>query len=120
MTTRVAQVAQPTLETSVGATLQCQRAFSSTVMPNRADYQPLAQSADEEHGGNIFNSSETLPAGERQSRSLRRPSRPGPIDLSKLDAAFKRCVARIISVFYNAEFFVSMSLLDGQRALRKR
>lgn len=120
MTTRVAQVAQPTLETSVGATLQCQRAFSSSVMPNRADYQPLAQSADEEHGGNIFNSSETLPAGERQSTSLRRPSRPGPIDLSKLDAAFKRCVARIISVFYNADLFVSISHLDGQRALRKR
>lgn len=89
-------------------------------MPNRADYQPLAQSADEEHGGNIFNSSETLPAGTRQSRSLRRPSRPGPIDLSKLDAAFKRCEAGIISVLHGADFCVFMSYSDGQRALRRR
>ncbi|TDL24282.1 hypothetical protein BD410DRAFT_786387 [Rickenella mellea] len=51
-------------------------------MPNRADYQPLAQSADE---GAIAGSSNQAPP-----RRLRRLSRPGPIDLSKLDTAFKK------------------------------
>ena len=61
-------------------------------MPNRADYQPLAQSADEQDIENGLGTGQNgrLEAGSRRSRGLRRSSRPGPIDMSKLDAAFKR------------------------------
>ncbi|KAI0930568.1 hypothetical protein AcW1_009223 [Taiwanofungus camphoratus] len=51
-------------------------------MPNRSEYQPLAQNVDEE-----------VDVGEglsQPSPRLRRPHRPGNIDLSKLDSAFKR------------------------------
>lgn len=54
-------------------------------MPNRSDYQPLAQSAD---------TNDAVPTTPQRSsrRGLKRALRPGPIDLSKLDAAFKRWV----------------------------
>ena len=56
--------------------------------PNRAAYQPLAQSADEE-----ADVSEGL---SQPTRGLRRAHRPVHIDLSKLDNAFKRYVGRIV------------------------
>jgi phosphatidylinositol 4-kinase type 2 len=51
-------------------------------------YQPLSQSVDEETDvgdSSLQGSSPTQP-----TRALRRAHRPGPIDLSKLDNAFKR------------------------------
>ncbi|KAL5528252.1 LSB6 [Sanghuangporus sanghuang] len=61
-------------------------------MPNRAEYQPLSQSADgegEELDGNAAGPS-GLSASNRRSTGVRPSSRPGPIDLKKLDVAFKR------------------------------
>ncbi|KDQ57614.1 hypothetical protein JAAARDRAFT_177909 [Jaapia argillacea MUCL 33604] len=54
-------------------------------MPNRADYQPLSQSNDEEDVGDGLPVPATAP-----TRSPRRAARPVHIDLSKLDSAFKR------------------------------
>ncbi|GJE94494.1 hypothetical protein PsYK624_106640 [Phanerochaete sordida] len=58
-------------------------------MPHRADYQPLAQHADDDDEGDV---SEVLPAPVTapSRRAFRRSQRPGNIDLSKLDHAFKR------------------------------
>ena len=47
-------------------------------------YQPLAQSIEEE--------ADVTDSNLQTGRGLRRAHRPGPIDLSKLDNAFKRCV----------------------------
>ena len=61
-------------------------------MPSHADYQPLSQSADDdfdELGGNVAGPSVQTPS--RRPKGLKRASRPGPIDLKKLDVAFKRC-----------------------------
>ncbi|TFK54327.1 hypothetical protein OE88DRAFT_1732997 [Heliocybe sulcata] len=51
--------------------------------PSRSEYQPLAQSIEEEE-----DVAESLHASS--TRTLRRPSRPAKIDLTKLDTAFKR------------------------------
>ncbi|KAL4254266.1 Phosphatidylinositol 4-kinase [Abortiporus biennis] len=52
-------------------------------MPNRSEYQPLAQSADEEE-------TDVADSGLAQQAPSRRAPRPGHIDLRKLDSAFKR------------------------------
>lgn len=58
-------------------------------MPDRAEYQPLAQDVDDDRDEGV---AEVLPSPVTASRhGLRRPHRPGNIDLSKLDNAFKRC-----------------------------
>lgn len=62
----------------------------SLSMPSFPDYQPLAQSFDEEREALISNESSHAQSPSVRRTSLRRPLRPGPIDLSKLDAAFKR------------------------------
>lgn len=54
-------------------------------MPNRSEYQPLAQSVEDEE---TDVSEGILP---QPARGLRRAQRPVHIDLSKLDNAFKRC-----------------------------
>lgn len=61
-------------------------------MPDRAEYQPLTQHVDgddDEH-----DAPEGLPAPvtapPSKKRGMRRAQRPGNIDLSKLDNAFKR------------------------------
>ncbi|KAH8119500.1 phosphatidylinositol 3 and 4-kinase-domain-containing protein [Phellopilus nigrolimitatus] len=65
-------------------------------MPNRSQYQPLAQSVEDDVERAGANGAEPSPASSsRRSRGLRRASRPGPIDLSKLDAAFKRWTENI-------------------------
>ena len=57
-------------------------------MPNRSEYQPLAQSIEEEEEADVV---EGLPAAPvSPSRRMRRLHRPGNIDLSRLDSAFKR------------------------------
>jgi phosphatidylinositol 4-kinase type 2 len=56
-------------------------------MSNRAGYQPLSQSVEEADVGEGVQPS---PATQRLARRLRRAPRPGNIDLSKLDNAFKR------------------------------
>ncbi|KAI5120977.1 hypothetical protein M0805_006649 [Coniferiporia weirii] len=65
-------------------------------MPSRSDYQPLSQSVDDdfdEVGASGLGASAATTS--RGMGSLRRGSRPGPIDLSKLDAAFKRWTENI-------------------------
>ena len=57
-------------------------------MPDRSEYQPLAQAIDEEEEADV---SEGFQSSSNRS-GLRRPSRPRHIDLSKLDSAFKRFV----------------------------
>lgn len=58
-------------------------------MPDRAEYQPLAQDFDDNNSeGDV---AEVLPSPVTASRrGLRRGHRPGNIDLGKLDHAFKR------------------------------
>ena len=60
-------------------------------MPNRSDYQPLAQSAEE-----YADVASEAPSGARQKK----PGRPGAIDLSKLDAAFKRYGASFMVIVF--------------------
>jgi hypothetical protein len=64
-------------------------------MPDRSDYQPLPQSADDEPDldPDVF-STATSPSQPRM-RGIRRMNAPGAgaIDLRKLDAAFKRFVS---------------------------
>jgi hypothetical protein len=61
-------------------------------MPDRSEYQPLPQSVDDdpESDAEGLPSPVTNPSGPRHSN--RRMSASGPIDLRKLDAAFKRYV----------------------------
>lgn len=59
------------------------------IMPNRSEYQPLSQGIDEEEEADVV---ESLSPAPQPSPHLRRP---GNIDLSKLDTAFKR-YARIM------------------------
>lgn len=55
-------------------------------MANRSGYHPIAQSIEEE-----ADVGEGLPGlTPSATRGLRRTNRPGNIDLSKLDNAFKR------------------------------
>lgn len=60
--------------------------------PNRSEYQPLAQAAEDEEE----DVSEGL--APQRTRGLRRAQRPVHIDLSKLDTAFKR-YAFILALF---------------------
>jgi hypothetical protein len=59
-------------------------------MPDRSNYQPLPQTADDEPDldADVF----ATAAGPSQPRlrGIRRMNAPGAIDLRKLDAAFKR------------------------------
>ena len=55
-------------------------------MPNRSEYQPLSQGVDDEE----TDVGEGLPSPVTTPRGLRRLNKPGHIDLSKLDTAFKR------------------------------
>lgn len=60
---------------------------SATPMPDRSEYQPLPQNADDEPESDV----EGLPSpSSPRLRRNRRMSASGPIDLRKLDAAFKR------------------------------
>ncbi len=62
-------------------------------MPDRSEYQPLPQNADDEPESDAegLPSPVTNPSSPRLRRN-RRMSASGPIDLRKLDAAFKRYV----------------------------
>jgi phosphatidylinositol 4-kinase type 2 len=64
-------------------------------MPDRSDYQPLPQTADDEPDldPEVF-STATSPS-QPHVRGIRRMNAPGAIDLRKLDAAFKRFVISI-------------------------
>jgi hypothetical protein len=59
-------------------------------MPDRSNYQPLSQTADDEPDldADVF-ATATNPSQPRL-RGIRRMNAPGAIDLRKLDAAFKR------------------------------
>lgn len=59
------------------------------MVPNRSEYQPISQSADDLIGDLSNNDSGLLPTSSR-SRNKRRLARPGTIDLRNLDVAFKR------------------------------
>ena len=71
-------------------------------MPDRSDYQPLPQTADDEPDldPDVF-STATSPTQPR-ARGIRRINAPGAIDLRKLDAAFKRSVVSF-SFRYSSE-----------------
>lgn len=53
-------------------------------MPNRSEYQPLAQGLEEEEETDVAEGLSPAPQPSQRQR------RPGHIDLSKLDTAFKR------------------------------
>ena len=61
-------------------------------MPDRSDYQPLPQTADDEPDLDPDVFSTTTSPSQPHARGIRRMNAPGPIDLRKLDAAFKRFV----------------------------
>lgn len=79
-------------------------------MANRAGYQPLSQSAEEADVGEVLPSPVT-----HRTQGLRRPLRPGHIDLSKLDNAFKRSVHRAMLMLTD-----SYSRTGGLNPLRRR
>jgi hypothetical protein len=85
-------------------------------MPDRSEYQPLPQTADDEPDlePDVF-STATSPSQPRV-RGIRHMNAPvaGPIDLRKLDAAFKR------SVLFLCFKYASEQNQDGQSLLRKR
>ena len=54
-------------------------------MPNRSEYQPLAQGLEDDEETDVVEGLSPAP------RPSPRQRRPGHIDLSKLDTAFKRC-----------------------------
>ncbi|KAI0298495.1 phosphatidylinositol 3 and 4-kinase-domain-containing protein [Russula brevipes] len=60
-------------------------------MPDRSDYQPLPQTADDEPDldADVFATATSSPSRPRV-RGIRRMNAPGSVDLRKLDAAFKR------------------------------
>ena len=81
-------------------------------MPDRSDYQPLPQTADDEPDLDPEDfSTATSPT---RPRGMRRMNAPGAIDLRKLDAAFKRFV---VSFFRG---YASEQNLDGPSLSRKR
>lgn len=59
-------------------------------MPSRSEYQPLAQNADDDNEGDVGDLLPSPVTAAGPSTGLRRPQRPGHIDLGKLDTAFKR------------------------------
>lgn len=59
-------------------------------MPDRSDYQPLPQTADDEPDDGL--PSPVTSPNSPHPRDIRRMNAPGAIDLRKLDAAFKRYV----------------------------
>lgn len=59
-------------------------------MPTSAGYEPLPQHAEEDEAVNGGDHAQTVKPSRRQA--LKRPYKPGHIDLSKLDNAFKRYV----------------------------
>lgn len=77
-------------------------------MPSSAGYEPLPQHAEEDE--------ETANGGDHAhtAKARKRPYKPGHIDLSKLDNAFKRCGGRLSAgTRPDCE-------LGGQNPLRKR
>lgn len=70
-------------------------------MPNRSEYQPLAQSIDEEEEEDVVEGL-APPAPVSPSRRMRRLHRPGNIDLSKLDSAFKRYESHALCLGHTA------------------
>ena len=83
-------------------------------MPDRSDYQPLPQNADDEPDLDPeFFSTATSPT-QPPARGIRRMNAPGAIDLRKLDAAFKRFVVSL-SCGHASE-----RNQDGQSLSRKR
>jgi phosphatidylinositol 4-kinase type 2 len=63
-------------------------------MPDRSDYQPLPQTADDEPDLDPEDFTATSPT-RPLARGIQRMNAPGPIDLRKLDAAFKRFVVSL-------------------------
>ena len=84
-------------------------------MPDRSEYQPLPQNADDEPESDAegLPSPVTNQSGPHH-RSNGRMSASGPIDLRKLDAAFKRSV---VSLCFKC---ASEQNQDGQSPLHKR
>lgn len=86
-------------------------------MPDRAEYQPLVQDVDDNNSeGDV---AEVLPSPVTASRrGLRRPHRPGHIDLGKLDNAFKRCVRNVMLALCAAVLLTPLS--DGPSPLHRK
>jgi len=61
-------------------------------MPDRSNYQPLPQAAEDEPDidADVFATPTSPTQPQPRSRGIRRVNAPGAIDLRKLDAAFKR------------------------------
>jgi phosphatidylinositol 4-kinase type 2 len=64
-------------------------------MPDRSDYQPLPQTADDEPDLDPEDFSTATSPTRHHARGIRRMNAPGAIDLRKLDAAFKRFVVSL-------------------------
>ena len=91
-------------------------------MPDRAEYQPLAQDVDDNNSeGDV---AEVLPSPVTASRrGLRRGHRPGNIDLGKLDNAFKRYVKGRVYMFVlqaNLCFALRWTESIAQKVKRKK
>ena len=72
-------------------------------MPDRSDYQPLPQTADDEPDLDPDVFSTTTSPSQPRARGIRRMNAPGSIDLRKLDAAFKRFVISLSCKFVSEQ-----------------
>ena len=86
---RLGNRAVPTLIIHNAGFLDLQCLETLRAMPDRSEYQPLAQDVDDNEA-DLGDSLPTPVTAAAPSRQLRRAQRPGHIDLSKLDNAFKR------------------------------
>jgi hypothetical protein len=65
------------------------------MMPDRSDYQPLPQTADDEPDLDPEVFSTATSSTRPRARGIRGMNAPGAIDMRKLDAAFKRFVVSL-------------------------
>jgi phosphatidylinositol 4-kinase type 2 len=68
-------------------------------MPDRSEYQPLPQTADDEPDLDPEVFSTATSSTPTRARGIRRMNAPGAVDLRKLDAAFKRFVVSLSCVY---------------------
>jgi phosphatidylinositol 4-kinase type 2 len=88
-------------------------------MPDRSDYQPLPQSADDEPDLDPEDFSTATSPTQPRARGIRRMNAPGAIDLRKLDAAFKRFVVSL-SFRYASEPELRWTESIAQKMKRKK
>lgn len=112
-----ASLRQQTFISTSSATVSRHTLHSGT-MPDRSEYQPLVQDVDDEV--DVVDPLPT-PVTAASVSGLRRMQRPGHIDLSKLDNAFKRCVScSVLWQYRSADTGMRWTESIAQKVKRKK